>query len=192
MFIIFLCSVIAFVTCTIIYVAVRSKISPWLLVKKGIPTLVIAITTASSAAAFGTNLSSCQKKFGIKNMVASFGVPLGMVVFKPSSALSYIATVLIFTEIYGVEVSVSWFITLFVSVFFLSIATPPIPGGAMTTYVIMFLQFGIPQDALAIALACDALFDFLATGMDQFLMPIILMNSVSRIGLVDRAKLEKD
>lgn len=51
---------------------------------------MLALTTASSAATFESNMTICKKEFGIDNSMASFGVPLGTVLFKPNSALYYL------------------------------------------------------------------------------------------------------
>lgn len=74
----------------------------------------------------------------------------------------------------------------------LSVATQPIPNGGMASYAVLFAQLGIPMDALAIALACETVFDFVITGFDQFNIPLILLNQAGRLGLVDREKLLKN
>ena len=191
MFILFVCMLMINAAAVITYVSVRNKISPKIIISKCLPALVIAITTASSAATFGTNITISQKKLGIEPSIASFGVPLGMVMFKPATALSYTAITLFLSEMYGVEVSFGWVAVLIITICILAVATPPIPGGGMASYVVLFLQMGIPAEAVAIALACDAILDFLATGFDQFALSMVLMDSVSKLGLVDRNKLEK-
>ena len=180
------------VTCGIVgYTALRNRVNPLLLIRKGLPTLLIAITTASSAAAFGTNMNACRKQYGIHDSVCSFGVPLGMVAFKPLTALCFLSTSLIFAEMYKIPVSASWIVLMMITVGILALATPPIPGGALTAYTVLFTQLGIPAEALAIALACDTLFDFVSTGFDQFLLPMALLNQSGKLGLVDYETLRK-
>ncbi|MCQ2463655.1 MAG: dicarboxylate/amino acid:cation symporter [Clostridia bacterium] len=166
--------------------SVRMKTNPLLLAKKGIPTLVIALTTASSAAAFGTNMNACRKQYGISDTISSFGIPLGIVALKPATAINYISAALFFATFYHVEISVSWLVMMVFSIGILAVATPPIPGGAMTAYTVLFTQLGIPPEAIAITLACDALFDFLDTGIDQFLLPIIMLPQAGKLGMLDR------
>ena len=179
----------AVLTC---YTAAVSRVSPLLLLKKGLPTFLIAVTTASSAAAFGTNMRACRSRYGIHDTVASFGVPLGIVAFKPTTALDYVITSLFFAELYGVSVSAAWVIVLIFTAVILSVATPPIPGGAMTAFTVLFLQLGIPTEALAMALACDALFDFVCTGFDQYTLPLALLNQARKLGMVDGDVLRSD
>lgn len=173
------------------YTALRVRANPFTLAKKGLPTFLIAFTTASSAAAFGSNMANCENGYGIDRKIISFGIPLGMVTFKPITAFSYVVMSLFFAESYNVPISPAWLVVLIFTAGVLAIATPPIPGGALASYTVLFLQLGIPAEALAIALACDALFDFIDTGFDQYSIGLSLLACTHRLGLVDREKLKK-
>ena len=186
LFAVFICAILLLVAGVVGYTSLRNRVSPSLLVKKGLPTLIIALTTASSAAAFGTNMNACSKGYGIDEKISSFGVPLGMVTSKPTTAINYMIVSLFFAEFYGLSVSASWIAVMMLTVCILAVATPPIPGGAMASYTVLLAQLGIPMEALAVALACDAVFDFIDTGFDQFLLPNILLNQAGKLGLVNR------
>lgn len=166
--------------------SLRMKVNPLLLLKKGLPTFVIALTTASSAAAFGTNMNACRKGYGISDTISSFGIPLGIVALKPAAAINFLTAALFFASFYNIEISVSWLVMMVISVGILAIATPPIPGGALTAYTVLFTQLGIPAEAIAITLACDALFDFLDTGFDQIVLPWVMLPQANKLGMVDR------
>ena len=190
-FIIFLFGVLLFQIILIGYTALRNKIKPSQLVKKGLPTLLIAMTTASSAAAFETNIKACHEGYGIDKKLCSFGVPLGIVLNRPSLAIGLIVQAMFFAELYSVEISASWLLILLVNALLLTISSPPIPGGAMAVYAVLFAQLGIPQEALAIALACDRVLDFIRTGFNQFDIQLVLLNTAEKHGLVDHEKLLK-
>lgn len=185
-FVYFIPIVIIMAIGVISFTAISNKISPLLLIKKGIPTFIIALTTASSAAAFGTNMNACKRGYGIDDKISSFGIPFGMIAFKPSTALNYMVAAMFFANMYKVEISASWIVMMILSVGILALATPPIPGGSMTAYTVLFTQLGIPPQAIALVLACDALFDFIGTGFDQFLLPMALLNQSNKMGLVKR------
>ena len=59
----------------------------------------------------------------------------------------------------------------------------------MTAYTVLFLQLGIPAEALAIALACDTFLDFVTTGGDQFLLPLPLLTEAGKLGMLDHGAL---
>ena len=171
------------------YTALKNKVSPLLLVTKGLPTLFIALSTASSAAAFGTNMEAARDRYGINEKLCSFGLPLGVVASKMNTALNYMLQSLFFAEMYALDISVPWIAIMLLTASLLSVATPPIPGGGLAAYAVLFTQLGIPAEALAIALTCETVFDFLVTGFDQFNIPFVLLNVAGKLGLVDRDKL---
>ena len=105
--------------------AIKNQVNPLLLVRKGIPTFLIAVTTASSAAAFGTNVEACRKRYGIDETVSSFGIPLALATFKPTTALNYVTIMLFFAEMYHVDVSLPWIVFALLVCAILAIATPP-------------------------------------------------------------------
>ena len=191
LFIVFVAGALVFLIVFVVYTGIRNKVSPIMIFKKGIPALVIGLTTASSAAAFGANVNACRTKYGIDDSISSFGIPLGMVTSKPITSIDFLVTGLFFAESLKIDVSVSWVVVLIITCAILAVATPPIPGGAVTSYTVLLMQLGIPMEALAIALAADTLFDFIGTGINQFSIPLVLLNQAGKIDLVDRNILTK-
>ena len=190
-FAVFICGVLVMIAILLLFTAIRQRVSPLTLIRKGIPTLLIAVTTASSAASFGTNMSACEHQYGIDSSVASFGIPLGMVMYKPTTTVSFFACAVFFADMYSVECSLGWLLTAFLVSVVLAIATPPIFGGALTAYTVIFTLLDIPSEALAIALAIDVVIDIITTGSDQFILPFALINHAGRIGRLDSERLRQ-
>lgn len=63
------------------FTSLRCKISANLLLKKCLPTFVLGVSTASSVAAFGTCVNTCEHKLGIKSHITSFGYRLELLCF---------------------------------------------------------------------------------------------------------------
>ena len=64
----------------VLWISSRKKLSPLLLIKKAFPTFLIALTTASSAAAFSTNVKDANKKLGIdKNLVGLTNITIAQI-----------------------------------------------------------------------------------------------------------------
>ena len=189
LFFVFLLSTLISFTCILIHTSVKNRVNPLTLLRKGIPTLIIALTTASSAAAFDTSLRICKKQYGIDESIASFGLPLGTVLFKPFHAV-FIVALTVFTAVgFGVDISAEWIVMLLVCQLFISLAAPPIPGGSLAVYAVIFSQLNIPEEAMAIALACDMLVDFIGTGFNQLALPLCLIDQAGKSGLLNREKL---
>ena len=139
------------------------KIGRHLIVRFLLPTFLIALSTASSSAAFGTNIECCERKLGIDRKLVNFGVPMGQVVYMPIGAVMFLIASLCIGESYGVEISMAWVLTAIFVSGILAAATPPIPGGAMSCYTILFTQLGIPAAGIALAISVDLIMDYFIT-----------------------------
>ena len=137
-----------------------------------------------------TNIS--EKKLGVSEHITSFGVPLGVVMFPPATAMYFLIICIYTAEIYQVECSVVWFVLAIFSAVVLAIASPPIPGGTLTCYTILFTQLGLPTEALVVALALDVLCDFVATGMNMFCLQMELVIQSKGMGLLNDSVLQKE
>lgn len=170
----------------IVYVGVRTKAALISLVKKMMPSFMIALTTASSSASFGTSSVICEKKLGISPKIINFGVPLGTVMYMPGTSINYLVIALYMAEVYDVQIGFSWILMAVFITGILAIATPPIPGGALTCYTVMFLQLGIPEEAILVTMTLDIIFDFLATATNiPFLQSELVLLS-EKLGLLKK------
>lgn len=191
-FLVFLLLILFIAGAMILIVSIQCKVSPLLVLKKGLPTFIIGVTTASSVAAFGTCSSICDNKLGISKHLTSFGVPLGMVLFPPATSMYLLIICLHVADLYQTECSLLWFILAIFSATVLTVAAPPIPRGMLTCYTIMFTQLGLPTEALAIALAVDVLCDFVSTGMNMFCLQLDLVIQSAKMDLLDQTILHKE
>lgn len=175
----------ALLLCSSSALCLRNKVNLTILLKKLFPSFLIGITTASSSAAFGTMVSCCDKELGIDNKVSGFGIPLGIVLYKPITAINFVVCALYFTELYNVQISTSWFVIAVIVITIISIALPPIPGGALACYTIVFSQLGIPATALTFMLILDVIFDFICTGFSLPLLQCELAALARKLGMLD-------
>ncbi len=169
----------------VIYTSLRNRVSIITMLKRTMPIFILGITTASSSTAFGRMDDLCKRQLGIDESLSSFGLPLGMVMCKPFIVFTYMLMTLFFAEHYGVKITPVWMIMLILSSVILSVATPPVPGGAIASYTVIFAQLGIPSEALVLALACDVFLDFLCTASDITTVPLILLNCAQKLKKVD-------
>lgn len=95
-------------------------------------------------------------------------------------------------ECYQVEMNLSWMLIAILISGILAIAAPPVPGGGLTCYTVMFLQLGIPEEALALTMTLDLIFDFVATAVSQTFLQAELVLLSDKLGLMDRKRLCED
>lgn len=175
----------------IAFVAYKEKVSIRTLLKKLLPSFLTALSTASSAASFGIAVSTCESELGVNSKVTNFGLPLGIVLFKPIAAVSFLTYALYFTKQYQMSISFIWVISFIIVITILAIALPPLPGGAFACYAILFNQLGLPAEALGIVMILDAFSDFTTTGFDTVLRQCELVLSSDKVNMLNKAKLRK-
>ena len=176
----------------IIFISRRCQVKPGMLIGKLLPTFLISLSTASSSAAFGTNIECCEKELGIDRKMVNFGVPMGQVVYMPIGAVMFFIASLCIGESYGVEITPIWIVTsIFVSGI-LAAATPPIPGGAMSCYTILFTQLGIPTAGIALAISVDLLMDYFITACNITCLQTELLVNAKKLGLLTESRIREE
>ena len=184
--------VIIYLLAMVLWISLRKKISPFLLVKKILPTFLVALTTASSAAAFSTNIKDSNRKLGIDKKLVDFGIPLGQVLFKMSEFAMFIPVVLTLAESYGISITPFWLLLAYITVWLVSFAVPPVAGGAIMGFTVVFAQLGIPMEAMGIAIALNAITDFPLTAMNVTGWQLTMINVADSLDALNKETLRKN
>ncbi len=170
----------------IVMLSVKYRVSFTLLIRKLLPTFLIGLTTASSAAAFATNMETCEKKLGIDGTFSHFAIPLGQVIFKPGALVGFTLVCFAMEEIYSVPITPVWIVTMVIVVALLALSAPPVPGGALTCYTVMFTQLSIPLEAVALAVAVNSVIDFIMTANNLTCLQVETVLTAGRLGMLER------
>lgn len=160
-------------------------------VKKLMDCFVLAVTTASSTATFGVAMESSEK-LGIQSKLSSFGLPLGIVLFAPVHALGFAAMGEFMLELSGVEPTLAAMVALVVLSVLLAVAAPPVSGGILACFTILFVQLGIPAEQIALAIALSTIYDYLATAGNMTGIVMLLGILAKGEDMVDDKKLFGD
>ena len=164
---------------------------PLAALKKVLPTALVALSTGSSAAAYPLNMDCCENKLGVDPKLTRFAIPFGSVVFMPQIAMTMVYVPLFAASLYGVELSTASLVLCVVNAVILSVAAPPIPGGAIACYTLMFLQLGIPLEAISIAATANVVLDFTDTCGNLLGLQVQLVHGARSMGLLDREALRR-
>ena len=175
----------------LLLVSLRRKVPLKLLLKKALPATMIAFGSASSSAAMASNLENCRTKLGIDRKIVNFGVPLGQVVFMPGCIVLFLTAGLYMAQAYGIELTVGRLITAMIVTVMLSIAAPPVPGGALTCYTMLFLQLGIPAEAMAELITFNIVLEFFTTGTNLFTLQMELTDLAGDLDLLNTRRLSE-
>lgn len=166
-------------------IAVKEKMSPFLVLKKLAPSVLLGFVTASSSATFPVMRENLKKGLGIDKQLLDFGLPMGIVVFKPTSVVAYIGMSLFCCRLYDVPLTVEAAVLAGVVSILLSVATPPVSGGVIACFTLLFTQLGIPLEALVIAGTLDMAMDFFYTSFNILFLQVQLLHSAKKLGMID-------
>lgn len=176
----------------ILWICIRKRVSPVTIVKKILPTYIIALTTASSAAAFSTNIKDANEKLGINKKTVEFGTPLGQAMFKPCVVVFLCVLQLTFAENHGMDITIAWLVLGYITNLLVSFAVPPVAGGALIGITISFAQLGIPLEMMGIAIALNTIVDFPSTATNTVGWQLVLTDVADSLGLLDKDTLRKN
>lgn len=155
------------------------------------PAMMLGLTTASSCAALGSMFKAC-KKMGVSEEQSSFGIPLGIVICQPATVTELVVLMMYSMQAYGLGAGLAWYIRLGLVCFLYSIVAPPVPGGMLVCFGLMFGELGIPTSALALVTALAVIMDYIITCLRVGIIMNTVLDAGCAIGTVGRTKLEGD
>jgi Na+/H+-dicarboxylate symporter len=141
-------------------------LSPKILIKKMRPVWAFAFSTASSGATLPITLRTVEKRMGVHNSVAGFTIPLGATINMDGTAIMQgVATVFI-AQVYGVDLTVTAFITVILTATLASIGTAAVPGVGLVTLALVLEQAGLLVEGIALIIGVDRLLDMVRTAVN--------------------------
>ena len=121
------------------------------------PTL-LAFSTASSEAAFPKTLESLDR-FGVKNRISSFVLPLGYSFNLDGSMMYCTFATLFIAQAYGIELSMGTQITMMLVLMVTSKGMAGVPRASLVVIAATLAQFNIPEAGLLLLLGVDHFLD---------------------------------
>ncbi len=143
-----------------------TRLSPILFLRKMWAAWLFAFSTASSNATIPVTLRTVEKRLGADNKIASFTVPLGATINMDGTAIMQgIATAFI-AQAYGIDLSVTQYLSVVVLVIMASIGAAGVPGVGIVLLATVFAQVGLPQEGIALILGVDRILDMARTAVN--------------------------
>ena len=121
------------------------------------PTL-LAFSTASSEAAFPKTLEGLER-FGVKNRLAAFVLPIGYS-FNLDGSMMYCTFAAVFiAQAYGIELDISTQLTMMLVLMLTSKGMAGVPRASLVVIAATLSQFNIPEAGLLLLLGIDHFLD---------------------------------
>lgn len=125
--------------------------------------LLLAFSTASSAAVMPLTMKTADEKLGVSSKISDFVVPIGATINMDGTALFQCMTVLFMAQAYGIELGLLEIVLITGTVVAASIGTPAIPGGGVIILASVLESSGIPVDGLVVIIGIDRILGMFRT-----------------------------
>ncbi len=170
----------------------REKVPVRILLKKLIGPFIRTITEGSADSVYDETLQNCHSRLGIETRFAEAVLSVGLVLLMPLSAAEFLVFSIYAAGVNNASISVTWFIIAGVTAVAMSIATPPVQGVAILTFVVLFSQLGIPRETLIAAMIFDVLIGVIITAENQFAVQLEMILDADSMAMLDHSVLEKE
>jgi len=139
------------------------KFNPIEYFKKVREALLIAFSTCSSSATLPVSIEVAEKEAGIPKKVAGFILPLGATINMDGTALYTAIASIFIANVYGIDLSFTDEILIFLTATLASIGAAAIPSAGLITMTLIFTTVGIPIEGISLIVAVDRFLDMFRT-----------------------------
>ncbi len=146
----------------LILLMVLGWLNPVKFISKYYPAMISAFSFASSNAALPSSIKQAEK-MGVSKNIYSFSLPLGATINMDGSCITLIISALFMCKIFGVSVTGSVLLSLFIAIIVLSVGAPGVPGGALVCISLLVPQIGIPAESISLIMGLYPLVGMMQT-----------------------------
>lgn len=158
---------IALATLYTSFIYIKTKLNPFIFMKKIAKVALLGFSAASSAAALSLNKKTTIDELGVNEDIASFILPLGMTINMNGTAIMQVIGAVFIAASAGYEVTLSNMILIAILALIASIGTPSAPGSSTIILFTVITGMGYNNEATLIAyaliIAINRPMDMLAT-----------------------------
>ena len=139
---------------------IAGKFNPFRFIFNVKQALIVALTTASSAATLPVSTKVLEENAGVSKKTTGFVLPLGATLNMDGSALYQAIVILFLGEFAGMDLNLTQQFLVFIFVMTSSAGTAGIPGGGMMMIGAVMQMVGIPLEYIGIYLLIDRFWDY--------------------------------
>lgn len=170
----------------LLYTSVRLRVSPLLLVQKLRGSFWEALERGTLDFSIVDDLARSSKELlGVDGKFAQAVLPQGLFLYMPTSAIGICVFVLFAAQMQQLPVNQVWVASVVVASVVLAVATPPVTGANLLSFVVAFSFLGISSDAFLDVMVFDILFGVLCIACDQLMLQIDAIIQADNMGFLD-------
>lgn len=157
------------VQCFIVYLGLLkcfTGLNPIRFLKKFLPVMGFAFSTATSNATIPMSIDTLAKKMGVSRRISSFTIPLGATINMDGTAIMQGVAVVFVAQAFGINLSLADYVTVITTATLASIGTAGVPGVGLVTLTMVFASVGLPTEGIALIMGIDRILDMSRTAVN--------------------------
>lgn len=155
--------------CFVIYqllLFVFTRLNPFKFIKKFLPVMGFAFSTATSNATIPMSIDTLNKKMGVSKQISSFTVPLGATINMDGTSIMQGVAVVFIAQAFGIELTLGNLATVVLTATIASIGTAGVPSVGLVTLAMVLTSVGLPTEGIALIMGIDRILDMLRTAVN--------------------------
>ncbi|MGF1909331.1 dicarboxylate/amino acid:cation symporter [Vibrio kasasachensis] len=128
--------------------------------------MAMAFATSSSSATLPLSMQTAENELGVSQSTSSMVLPLGAVMNMDGTALFEGVAAIFLAQLFGVDLTTSGLVMIFIMAMVSSVGAPGMPSGSMSGMQMVLLAAGIPLEAIAILLIIERPLDTFRTAVN--------------------------
>ncbi len=138
-------------------------VTPWRFFRGLGRALIVAFSTASSAATLPTTIACAEEQLDVREEVAGFILPLGATINMDGTALYEAVAAMFIAQAYGIQLSVGEQVVVFLTAMAAAVGAAGIPSAGLITMALVLTAVGLPLEGIGLILAVDRVLDMVRT-----------------------------
>ena len=157
------------IQCFVVYqilLFVFTRLNPIKFIKKFLPVMGFAFSTATSNATIPMSIDTLHKKMGVSKQISSFTVPLGATINMDGTSIMQGVAVVFIAQVYGIDLTLGNLATVVLTATLASIGTAGVPSVGLVTLAMVLNSVGLPTEGIALIMGIDRILDMLRTAVN--------------------------
>lgn len=134
-----------------LFIYLKTKLNPFIFMKKISKVALLGFSAASSAAALSLNKKTTVEELGVSEDIASFTLPLGMTINMNGTAIMQVIAAVFIASSSGYNITISNILLIVVLALIASIGTPSAPGSSSIILFSILTGVGYNNPATLVA-----------------------------------------
>ena len=157
------------IQCLVVYqilLFVFTRLNPFKFIKKFLPVMGFAFSTATSNATIPMSIDTLSKKMGVSKQISSFTIPLGATINMDGTSIMQGVAVVFIAQAYGIPLTMGNLATVVVTATLASIGTAGVPSVGLVTLAMVLNSVGLPTEGIALIIGIDRILDMIRTAVN--------------------------